>query len=285
MTKNAFIYYKGKGRLGNHMFGVCSSLRIGEMNNIKVVFGTNIKDIKFIFPKLNIRIVHGSNWTQWKYIKENKPMTFDRKFFKLPKENISIGSFLQSYHYFSIISQQLFYNMSFINSNILMNVKHFTNYILNSSLYEKKMRIVSVCVHVRRGDILKIKHKKTGWKIVPIKALHLAMNHMEYIHQNVAFIVASVDQKWCKKHLNSKNVYFSNFTKPYYDFILMQQCDHMIMTFGSFGWWGAWITEKKGGTVMYYKNPFTKGSFINNLYNPKHYYPPNWIQYDENSVS
>ena len=46
------------------------------------------------------------------------------------------------------------------------------------------------------------------------------------------------------------------------DFVLLQSCDHVIMTVGTFGWWAAWLTSQRRGTVMYYKDPFPIDSYI-----------------------
>lgn len=43
---------------------------------------------------------------------------------------------------------------------------------------------------------------------------------------------------------------FSPFTDPVDDMALMIQCDHVIVTSGSFGWWGAWLS---GGTRLYFQ--------------------------------
>ena len=49
--------------------------------------------------------------------------------------------------------------------------------------------------------------------------------------------------------------YFSSYVD---DFVLLQSCDHVIMTVGTFGWWAS----QRGGTVMYYKDPFPIDSDI-----------------------
>ena len=268
------------------MFGVCSSLGIANVNNRKVLFSSDLQDIKNVFPLLNINVVQGTMWKGWKSVVEEYTGVFDPKFMKLPMENVSISKFLQSYHYFSRIDSELLFNLSYINQTVLGPVKHFMDTVVNISLMKiNEKSVTSVCMHVRRGDVVSSYQRNRGYQQVPADALHFAMNYMKNVSKNIIFIVVSNDKKWCKEHLSQDNVYFSNFSSPWYDFILLQQCNHMIMTLGTYGWWGAWFTKQKGGTVMYYRHPFRKGSIYDKKFNKKHFYPSNWLNYDANSVS
>lgn len=56
---------------------------------------------------------------------------------------------------------------------------------------------------------------------------------------------------------------------------ILSLCDHVVMTVGTFGWWGAWLSR---GTVVYCKDFPKPGSIIdkNALFRDE-LYPPNWI--------
>jgi galactoside 2-L-fucosyltransferase 1/2 len=53
---------------------------------------------------------------------------------------------------------------------------------------------------------------------------------------------------------------------------LMTLCDHVIVTAGTFGWWGAWLS---GGITVYYKG--YPGHNLSNRFNLFDYYPSHWI--------
>ena len=63
-------------------------------------------------------------------------------------------------------------------------------------------------------------------------------------------IVISDDKRWCKSNINRNNTVISPFNTPYADLALMTLCDHVIITSGTVGWWGAWLSN---GNVVYYK--------------------------------
>ena len=138
----------------------------------------------------------------------------------------------------------------------------------------------TVCVHVRRGDML----KRNLYNIIGAEELLFAMNWMEKRHKGVVFHVASDDLHWSRKYLNKKNVFLSNFTSAEEDFVLMQSCDHMIMTVGTFGWWAAWMTSQRGGDVMFHRTPCKPQSPASVDFDKGSYFLPKWWSYQNQSV-
>ena len=93
---------------------------------------------------------------------------------------------------------------------------------------------------------------------------------------NVTFYVFSNDLAWCQGHLhdNGHKVVFSPFTQPGYDLAVMSLCDHMIISVGTFGWWGGWLA---GGSVVYFSGYPKSGSEISKYFVKEDIYPPFWI--------
>ena len=56
------------------------------------------------------------------------------------------------------------------------------------------------------------------------------------------------------------------------------------MTVGTFGWWAGWLTSQRGGTVLYYRDPFIIGSEIYKMYKRHNHFPEDWLAYDNDSV-
>jgi len=66
---------------------------------------------------------------------------------------------------------------------------------------------------------------------------------------------------------------------PILDMALIAECDHVILTRGSFGWWGAFIgAGARGGLVLYnaaefdMQHPTNAGRVI-----ASDYYPEHWV--------
>lgn len=133
----------------------------------------------------------------------------------------------------------------------------------------------SVCIHVRRGDALGEMEKKLGREVVNETDIQKAQQYYVEHFPQVKFIVLSDDIEWCK-HTIKGNVVFSPFTDPGDDMALMIQCDHVIVTSGSFGWWGAWLS---GGTTLYFQGFIRSDSTMDKDMNQDDYYPSEWIPY------
>ena len=116
--------------------------------------------------------------------------------------------------------------------------------------------------------------------------LRNAMAYFLSKYTNVNFIVCSDDMSWCKQNLQkgmSKCVseygtHFSPGKSPEWDMALLAQCNHSIMTVGTFGWWGAWFA---GGETIYFKHPFRNGSKIDKRFIYENYFWPTWVGMDD----
>ena len=60
---------------------------------------------------------------------------------------------------------------------------------------------------------------------------------------------------------------------PGVDMAILADCNHSIMSIGSFGWWSAWMA---GGEVIYFEEECKNGTYrCNNLVSEDHF-PPKW---------
>ena len=277
----------GLGRFGNQLFTYASSLGIAKRNNRQAVFGQNMLMLKEIFPKLKIDLGHKGEIHKSILLKEFHALDVDVRFFKLPNKNVTMYNFLQSFRYFEDIKSDLFRNLSYVNSFTESKVHGFINGVKKQAAIKLRVsmkQLRTVCVHVRRGDYVTKSEVKLGRKITSPEEVKFAMKFMEEKYKYVIFIVASDDKNWCARHLGKPNVFISDFTSYTDDFVLLQCCDHMIMTVGTFGWWAAWLTSQRGGTAMYYRDPFTFGSDMYKMYKRHNHYPEDWLAYDNKSV-
>ena len=260
---------------------------IAERNNRQLLFEDNrsMSMLLDVFPKLEINLRHEKKIQEPIHLNEVRGLDVDERFFKLPNKSVKIGNYLQSFRYFENISSDLLSELSEINSSVESKVDDFINGVKEqASTKLSSKQLTTVCVHVRRSDYFTKSEVKLGRKTPSSEEIKFAMKFMEEKFKHVIFIVASDDKNWCAKHLLKANVFISNFTSYVDDFVLLQSCDHMIMTVGTFGWWAAWLTSQRGGIAMYYKDPFTVDSEMYNMYKRHNHYPEDWFAYDKNSV-
>ena len=114
----------------------------------------------------------------------------------------------------------------------------------------------TVAIHVRRTDRINHPFFQPDYKFRDLNwykpYIDNAMSYLKSMYSNVVFIFVSDDISWCKKHFRGNDTYFSPYSSLGHDLALIARCEHMIFTLGTYGWYGAWLGEKK--TVIYSKD-------------------------------
>ena len=272
LANHYLIYPKPDGRLGNWLFqcasafGIASTLRyhfcIEPSHPLNTYFEINYK---CEFTITNIK-AFGEMECRNESWRNDKSYIF---------YNLTTNGYLQSWKYFHNISHEV-RNMLSFKPKFLLRAQQRLENINNHS-----ERIVTIGIHVRRGDFLWGMHQTMGYTIASMEYITRAMNFYRYKTGRTLFVVVSGDMKWCKDNINGSDVIYSHSTEAIMDLAFLSLCDHIIITGGSFGWWAGWLS---GGTVVYLKDFPRPGSVLEKLtYNSKkEYYPPHWIGFRNN---
>ncbi|UYV62035.1 FUT1 [Cordylochernes scorpioides] len=178
-----------------------------------------------------------------------------------------------SFTFFHHIRDKIRSEFSF-NDEIINRVE---NYLAELRLvYGNASTLVSI--HVRRTDY-------KGWlntstrkgRQVDMEYFNRAMKYFEERYEKVVFVVMSDDRKWCKKNFANKSnaVLAPPVSEPAVDMALISRCHHHIMSYGSFGFWGAYLG---GGTTVFFADflPPDSTYLLNDMpYNVT--YLPEWV--------
>ena len=252
------------GRTGNQMFEYAALLGVAHRHNYTAVISPNCP-LTNVFSLPNVANINTSGLIR---LRDDKVATYDKKFDKIDtKHNYELFGCFQSWRYFSEI-----------NEIIRRIYKVKDTYLKPAVDFLKRIRrrgSPNVCVHVRRGDFIKPRAIKRGFGFAGLGYIDKAMSYIKTrLNADPLFIVLSNDKEWCNSNLNRSNTVISPFDQAYEDLALMTLCDHVIMTSGTFGWWGAWLSN---GTVVYYKHYPRPNSTIEPLFNRYDYYPASWV--------
>ena len=246
-----------RGRTGNQMFEIASLLGIAYTYDLNPVSppGT-ILNRYFDLPKIftNNTLVRPSIYDCRTWAKVCNFVKI-----KTEKGNVTLKGFFQSWKYFNSIRNIIKLFFKFKDSH-LMNAQ---NYLSSVSL----KKFYRVCLHIRLVPKYRIGYDlpdKTFFE----KARWFYLSNFK----RVQFIIVSNNKQWCREHF--RNVNISNFTNPGDDLALLSKCDHVVVTSGTFGWWGAWLS---GGKTVYYDRVFEEGSKLKLNMENKDFYPPSWI--------
>ena len=189
------------------------------------------------------------------------------KYYQFPmtkkKNKLAIGYF-QSEKYFQEIRSTIIKEFE-LKEKLPKNVKE---------LMKEMGKQNSVCVHIRRGDYLKIK-----WKELNICDENYYLSAMDLIAESVEnpifyiFSNSEADLKWIEKNYHFKYpVQYINMNNPdYVELKLMSACKHFIISNSTFSWWAQYLSSNQDKVVVapdrWYKS---------NTYSDKDIYMDSW---------
>jgi galactoside 2-L-fucosyltransferase 1/2 len=149
---------------------------------------------------------------------------------------------------------------------------------VNSFLHKNINRSVStlVGIHIRRGDFLVFRRVSSN------EYIFNAMLHFQAKYRSVIFVIVSDDKQYCRKVFGqSKNVLLTpdSFSAAD-DLATLTECEHTIMTVGTFGWWGGFLLHNRVGDVLTDSKPDHTPLDVNCR---KDDYFPSWFSFLNNT--
>ncbi|MBT6170847.1 MAG: alpha-1,2-fucosyltransferase [Flavobacteriaceae bacterium] len=150
--------------------------------------------------------------------------------------------------------------------NILPDIKSNINldYFLGKNEIELCKRIKninSVAIQIRVNDY-PVEYNQVFFK----KAIRMVLESVE----DPQFYLFSDNPEWCHKNLDLPNDIFTiNTGSDMKDFAALASCNNFILSVGTFGWWGAMLSQNIKKIVVY---PKVYKDFIK-----EDFYPKEWI--------
>ncbi|KAK3785293.1 hypothetical protein RRG08_027181 [Elysia crispata] len=271
-----YLLVTPRGRLGNQMFQLASSLGIASQHGMAVCLSPKVPFLDYF----KLRGAEKIKWTKtitWLRVSERSWASFDPCLLRVPHDNIHLSEYLQSYRYFHHIWETVRQHFTF-NDTILSEAREILDSVWHKESYPRGETAV-VGVHVRRNDML-FKHNKAWGHVVATRAYFFkAMRWMigSMPNKTVLFLVVSDDIAWCERFLSGSYVRVAPPASASVHLALLASCDHVIMSTGTFGWWGAWMA---GGKVVYYKNYPAENSPLAKGFNRTDFFLPSWVALD-----
>uniref|UniRef100_A0A8C0N8B6 L-Fucosyltransferase n=1 Tax=Canis lupus familiaris TaxID=9615 RepID=A0A8C0N8B6_CANLF len=136
-----------------------------------------------------------------------------------------------------------------------------------------------VGVHVRRGDYVQVMPNVWKGVVADQRYLEQALDWFRTRYNSPIFVVTSNGMAWCRQNINSSRgdvVFAGNGieSSPAKDFALLTQCNHTIMTIGTFGIWAAYLA---GGETIYLANYTLPDSPFLKIFKPEAAFLPEWV--------
>lgn len=112
----------------------------------------------------------------------------------------------------------------------------------------------SVSLHVRRGDYVTDPRTNKYHGVCSLDYYGSAIARINEKHADAAFFIFSDDLDWVRDNLEiDREHHFVDANTnllPHFDLALMRACKHHIIANSTFSWWGAWLADSPGKTVI-----------------------------------
>jgi galactoside 2-L-fucosyltransferase 1/2 len=263
-----------RGRLGNHLFQYAALLAISKRQNRIPLLPSNY-DVYHHFKANKIEQVNKTDdYTKSGFgFSPQKAYVYDNatELFTLIPVTVKLHGFYISWRYFIDIEHEIRDEFTFQDA-VLGAAHDFLNKRTPVRLNTTRYRIIGT--HVRRGDLLDFRNIHGGYRVPGADYFSRAMKYFQKKYQYIHFVVCSDDIPWSKKQFAEGHITYSENNPSAVDLAILSLCDDVIMSVGTFGWWGAWLAQ---GEVIYYTNWFTPGSYMARQQNGEDYFPRSWI--------
>lgn len=270
--------------LGNAIFQFASAFGIALHLDMKLVIAENDIFNKIFQIKDRDIEIHKNRHTcdKMEIVTEQYGCcAYDNTFRSLNSSiDFRIGDYFHSWKYFqgyeSKIRKQLVFKkyLQYYAEQTILNCIH-------KRQFRSRSEAVIVGVHVRRGDMVHKSHR--GYNVASAEYfVNAILLFSSKFNKTILFIIATNDKNWTiqnivlDKCLRGFKFEITGHNRPEYDFAVLSNCDHVITSVGTFGWWAAWIAN---GVTTYYKWPVKPNTSVGNQYNKDFtdFFYPDWI--------
>jgi galactoside 2-L-fucosyltransferase 1/2 len=295
-------------RLGNHLFNFAAMLKAASLTGRQVAMVKKRPNYQWIDSVFNISIARIDRIDQLcpcVDVTESRALAYE---WSLPKvitkarnssqKSLLICGYMQSWRYMTGVETTLRRQLRPQTHLCEAVVKYFQR-IRPPSWSGNYLR---VGIHIRTGDIANALLLRKGYTIPQLPFFERAVN---YIVKNgtslftikngerrkLQLIVTTDDFRWSSAHLNLSsmvnkwknstvdiNLTYSLNNTAAFDLIMLSKCDVVVMTTGTFGWWAAWLANRK--LTIYYSRWPRVGSDIDKMFVRNDFFPPDWIPID-----
>ena len=213
----------------------------------------------------------------------------------ITNKSLLIQGWFQSWKYTIGVESALRHHLRLL-PNVSLAVNDYLDQIRPSGWKEQSFS--RIAIHVRVGDVRRRDKWAFGYTIPQRPYFEQAMTRFVSQQQQqrgqgvrMQFIVTSDSLAWVKTAINftsiadqlnrtstnnsgAVDVAHSEDHDAGFDLALMSLCDGVIMSTGTYGWWGGWLANK---TTIYYSNWPRVGTPLFGQFKRDDFFPPSWI--------
>ncbi|CAO2632912.1 Galactoside 2-alpha-L-fucosyltransferase Sec1, partial [Lemmus lemmus] len=263
-----------KGRLGNQMGEYATLFALARMNGKPAFIPASMHSTLAPIFRISLPVLHSDTDRKipWQNYHLNDWM--EERYRHIPGRYVRLTGYPCSWTFYHHLRPEILQEFTLHD-----HVREEAQAFLHGLRVNGGQPRTFVGVHVRRGDYVHVMPNVWKGVVADRGYLEQALDRFRASHPSPVFVVTSDDMAWCRKSISISrgDVSFAGNGlqgSPARDIALLMQCNHTIITVGTFGIWAAYLT---GGDTVYLANFTQPNSPFHKVFKPQAAYLPNWV--------
>ncbi|KAM7059410.1 galactoside 2-alpha-L-fucosyltransferase SEC1-like isoform 2-T2 [Molossus nigricans] len=274
LPQGGMFTINSKGRLGNQMGQYAALYALAKMNGRPAFIPAEMHSKLAPIFRITLPVLHSTMASRipWRSYHLNDWM--EERYRHIPGEYVRLTGYPCSWTFYHHLRAEILREFT-LHDHVRAEAQRF----LQTLQARRARQVTFVGVHVRRGDYVHV--MRQVWKGVLADRAYLqqALDWFRSRYHTPLFVVTSDDMSWCRQNINSSlgDVVFAGNGlqgSPAKDFALLTQCNHTVITVGTFGVWAAYLA---GGDTVYLANFTLPGSHFHMVFKPQAAFLPEWV--------
>ncbi|XP_036599485.1 galactoside alpha-(1,2)-fucosyltransferase 2-like [Trichosurus vulpecula] len=263
-----------KGRLGNQMGQYATLYALAKLNRKRAVISPKMQKTLGRLFHITLPVLTDTEDLQIPWVSYQLEDRMKHEYRHIPWKYIFFKGFPCSWTFYHHLRDEILREFS-----LHVKVREEAQAFLHQVRKGRGHSLTFVGVHVRRGDYVHVMPERWEGVVADRGYLEQALDWFRARYTNVVFVVTSDGMAWCRRNIDTSkgDVVFARGwmrKSAEKDFALLTQCNHTVMTIGTFGFWAAYMA---GGNTVYLANYTLPNSKFLKIFKPEAAFLPEWV--------
>ncbi|XP_055469538.1 galactoside alpha-(1,2)-fucosyltransferase 2 isoform X2 [Psammomys obesus] len=262
------------GRLGNQMGEYATLFALARMNGKPAFIPASMHSALAPIFRISLPVLHGDTAGRipWQNYHLNDWM--EDRYRHIPGRYVRLTGYPCSWTFYHHLRPEILQEFTLHD-----HVREEAQAFLRRLRVNGSQPSTFVGVHVRRGDYVHVMPNVWKGVVADRGYLEKALDRFRARYSAPVFVVTSNGMAWCRENIDASRgdvVFAGNGIEgsPAKDFALLTQCNHTVMTIGTFGIWAAYLA---GGDTIYLANYTLPNSPFLKIFKPEAAFLPEWV--------
>ncbi|XP_039101397.1 galactoside alpha-(1,2)-fucosyltransferase 2-like [Hyaena hyaena] len=274
LPQGGMFTINSQGRLGNQMGEYATLYALAKMNGRPAFIPAEMHGALAPIFRITLPVLHRT--TASKIPWRNYPLNdwMEERYRHIPGEYVRLTGYPCSWTFYHHLRAEILQEFTLHD-----HVREEAQAFLRRLQVNGRQPSTFVGVHVRRGDYVQVMPRVWKGVVADRRYLDQALDWFRTRYRSPVFVVTSDGMAWCRENINGslRDVVLAGNGlqgSPAKDFALLAQCNHSVITVGTFGIWAAYLA---GGDTIYLANYTLPDSPFHRIFKPEAAFLPEWV--------